>query len=36
MGIHVVDGVGQRIGIGRSVFRTANKFLPWEVCRGNW
>lgn len=31
MGIRVVDSVGQRIGIGRSAFRTAIKFLPWEV-----
>jgi uncharacterized RDD family membrane protein YckC len=37
MGIRVVDGVGQRIGIGRSAFRTAIKFLPWEVAHfGIW
>lgn len=32
MGIRVVDGDGQRIGIARSAFRTAIKFLPWEVA----
>lgn len=37
MGIHVVNSVGQRIGIGRSAFRTAIKFLPWEVAHfGIW
>ncbi|MFJ7726204.1 RDD family protein [Neobacillus sp. NPDC097160] len=37
MGIRVVDAVGQRIGIGRSAFRTAIKFLPWEVAHfGIW
>ncbi|SMQ78238.1 RDD family protein [Bacillus sp. OV166] len=37
MGIRVVDGVGQRIGIGRSAFRTAIKFFPWEVAHfGIW
>jgi len=37
MGIRVVDGVGQRIGISRSAFRTAIKFLPWEVAHfGIW
>ena len=37
MGIRVVDGAGQRIGIGRSAFRTAIKFLPWEVAHfGIW
>lgn len=37
MGIRVVDGVGQRIEIGRSAFRTAIKFLPWEVAHfGIW
>lgn len=37
MGIRVVDGVGQRIGICRSALRTAIKFLPWEVARfGIW
>ncbi|MGP4080684.1 RDD family protein [Pseudalkalibacillus sp. R45] len=37
MGIRVIDGVGQRIGIGRSVSRTAIKFLPWEVAHfGIW
>lgn len=37
MGICVVDGFGQRIGIGRSAFRTAIKFLPWEVAHfGIW
>ena len=37
MGIRVVDGVGKRIGIGRSSFRTAIKFLPWEVSHfGIW
>lgn len=32
MGVCVVDGSGQRIGIGRSVVRTAVKFLPWELA----
>lgn len=37
MGIRVVNSVGQRIGIGRSAFRTAIKFLPWEVAHfGIW
>ena len=37
MGIRVVDGGGQRIGITRSAFRTAIKFLPWEVAHfGIW
>jgi uncharacterized RDD family membrane protein YckC len=37
MGIRVVDGIGQRIGIGRSAFRTAIKFLPWETAHfGIW
>ncbi|CDQ41594.1 MULTISPECIES: RDD family protein [Virgibacillus] len=37
MGIRVVDSFGQRIGIGRSAFRTAIKFLPWEVAHfGIW
>ena len=37
MGIRVVDDIGQRIGIGRSAFRTAIKFLPWEVAHfGIW
>src|SRR5690625_4011198 len=37
MGIRVVDGFGQRIGIGRSVVRTVIKFLPWEVAHfGIW
>ncbi|WP_253701437.1 RDD family protein [Bacillus sp. FJAT-27445] len=37
MGIRVVDGVGKRIGIGRSALRTAIKFLPWEVAHfGIW
>lgn len=37
MGIRVVDGVGQRIGIGRATIRTAIKFLPWEVAHfGIW
>src|SRR5699024_8542939 len=31
MGIRVVDDLGRRIGIGRSAFRTAIKFLPWEI-----
>lgn len=37
MGIRVVDGVGQRIGICRSTFRSAIKFFPWEVAHfGIW
>src|SRR5699024_11361220 len=37
MGISVVDGFRQRIGIGRSVVRTVIKFLPWEVAHfGIW
>jgi uncharacterized RDD family membrane protein YckC len=37
MGIRVVDGAGHRIGVGRSVFRTAIKFLPWELAHfGIW
>ncbi|EKN63848.1 RDD domain-containing protein [Neobacillus bataviensis LMG 21833] len=37
MGIRVVDGIGQRIGIGRSAFRTTIKFLPWEAAHfGIW
>ena len=37
MGIRVVDGIGQRIGIVRSAFRTVIKFLPWEVAHfGIW
>ncbi|MDW0115589.1 RDD family protein [Sporosarcina thermotolerans] len=37
MGIRVVDGFGQRIGIGRSAVRTAIKFLPWEIAHfGIW
>lgn len=37
MGICVVDGFGQRIGISRSVIRTAVKFLPWEIAHfGVW
>lgn len=37
MGIRVVDGFGQRIGFGRAAFRTAIKFLPWEVAHfGIW
>lgn len=37
MGIRVVDRKGRRIGICRSVFRTAIKFLPWEVAHfGIW
>ncbi|MEB2298871.1 RDD family protein [Lysinibacillus xylanilyticus] len=37
MGIRVVNNVGQRIGIGRSIFRTAIKFIPWEVAHfGIW
>ncbi|WP_338452887.1 RDD family protein [Niallia oryzisoli] len=37
MGIRVVDGNGQCIGIGRSAIRTAIKFLPWEVAHfGIW
>ena len=37
MGIRVVDGNGQRIGIGRSAIRTAIKFLPWETAHfGIW
>src|SRR5690625_315718 len=37
MGIRVVDGFGQRIGIVRSVVRTVVKFLPWEVAHfGIW
>ncbi len=37
MAIRVVNNVGQRIGIGRSIFRTAIKFLPWEVAHfGIW
>lgn len=37
MGVCVVDNSGQRIGIGRSVVRTAVKFLPWELAHfGIW
>ena len=37
MGIRVVNSAGQRIGIGRSAFRTSIKFLPWEVAHfGIW
>ncbi|MGM8366408.1 RDD family protein [Virgibacillus sp. W0181] len=37
MGIRVVDGSGQRIGLGRSIMRTVIKFLPWEVAHfGIW
>jgi len=37
MGIRVVNNAGQRIGIGRSIFRTAIKFIPWEVAHfGIW
>lgn len=37
MGIRVVDSLGKRIGVGRSVFRTAVKFLPWEIAHfGIW
>ncbi|SES38374.1 RDD family protein [Psychrobacillus sp. OK032] len=37
MGLYVVDGEGKRIGIVRSIFRTAIKFLPWEVAHfGVW
>src|SRR5690625_4152239 len=37
MDIRVVDGFGQRIGIGRSAVRTVIKFLPWEVAHfGIW
>ncbi|MGE7766932.1 RDD family protein [Peribacillus sp. NPDC096540] len=37
MGIRVIDSAGKRIGIGRSVFRTVTKFLPWEVAHfGVW
>jgi uncharacterized RDD family membrane protein YckC len=37
LGLYVVDGEGKRIGIGRSIFRTAIKFLPWEVAHfGVW
>ena len=37
MGIRVVDGFGQRIGISRSTIRTAVKFLPWEIAHfGVW
>ena len=37
MGIRVVDGFGQRIGIVRSIVRTVIKFLPWEVAHfGIW
>jgi len=32
MGIRVVDDLGRRIGVGRSAFRTAVKFLPWEIA----
>jgi len=32
MGVCVVDGSGQRIGIVRSVVRTSVKFLPWELA----
>lgn len=37
MGIRVVGHAGQRIGIGRSILRTAVKLLPWEVSHfGIW
>lgn len=37
MGLRVVDGFGQRIGVGRSFVRTAIKFLPWELAHfGIW
>lgn len=37
MGIRVVEGFGQRIGIGRSTVRTVIKLLPWEVAHfGIW
>src|SRR5699024_3565029 len=32
MGIRVVDDLGRRIGVGRSAFRTAVKFLPWDIA----
>src|SRR5690625_3908011 len=37
IGIRVVDGAGQRIGIGRSILRTSVKLIPWEVAHfGIW
>ncbi|MEJ9228750.1 RDD family protein [Peribacillus butanolivorans] len=32
LGIRVVDGSSQRIGLVRSIARTSIKFLPWEVA----
>lgn len=31
LGLRVVDGRGERIGFGRSLVRSAVKFLPWEL-----
>ncbi|MCP3031566.1 RDD family protein [Halobacillus sp. A1] len=37
LGLRVVNLEGARIGIGRSIIRTAVKFLPWEVAHfGIW
>ncbi|WP_241654756.1 RDD family protein [Sporolactobacillus shoreae] len=32
MSLRVVDGSGRRIGLSRSILRTAIKFLPWEMA----
>ncbi|WP_054028822.1 RDD family protein [Bacillus sp. FJAT-28004] len=32
MGIVVTDLIGQPIGIGNSLFRSAIKFIPWELA----